>query len=177
MNLQHAPKVSFKQDYPVPDDYFAQLPHRVLARLEDSPSAKGPLHDQAIFGRRQWIAWTTFNGHRLSSKAWAVAASMVLVLGTWIFWKVSSPEDSPLLSSEAFSNHLAGLSAEEIHDEVLLGNYRGLVEEHVENNSESQAILTSFVQDLRHESMSLQEAWSVIPDEVGDLVEDADLDI
>ncbi|MFM7701027.1 MAG: hypothetical protein ACKO7V_09595, partial [Bacteroidota bacterium] len=78
MDLQRQPKISFKQDYPVPEGYDEGFSHRVLARLERGVDA--PALNPGVL--TVLLAWSG------NARAWAVAASLALVVGGWFLGRL-----------------------------------------------------------------------------------------
>lgn len=153
MDFNHQPRIPFREDYPVPEGYFEDLPLKVLTRMDQDRRNHGRPGPQ-LFGRT----------------AWAVAASLALLLGAWFvgrsWWSVTPSKDY----SAAPSDFLAEASIEEIHEAAMHGAILELIEEVAKANPGTQTDLEASADELRMEPVTLQDAMESLPNDLSDLI-------
>lgn len=103
-------KIPSRRDYPVPSGYFEELPMRVLSSIDQD----GPRSSSAV--TRPWLVsgpWA------LDSGRWAVAASVLLLVGLAWFWmptkKTTSISGDPLLAHLTADDIVEGLDLHGAH--------------------------------------------------------------
>nr|MBM3931569.1 hypothetical protein [Sphingomonadales bacterium] len=168
MDLQRHPKIAFKQDYPIPEGYDEGFSHRVLARLERVDDDAPSLNPGVV---TVLLAWSG------NARAWAVAASLALVVGGWFLGRLWWSGAEPVIEANASSDLLANLRAEEAHDAVLHSANLELLEEVVEQDPNSQVLLSEWAEQMSNDPVTMQEALTALPHDLGALVEEAEIEI
>ncbi len=164
MDFQSHPKIPFSQDYPVPEGYYDELPQRVLTRLEKADNAKG----MNSHGRTVILTWTG------NARAWAVAASLALVVGAWFLGRLWWSGDEPTIEANSSSALLADLRIEEAHEAVLQAANLEILEEVVEQDPNNHVLLSEWADQLTCEPITLHEALPSLPHDLGILVEETE---
>jgi hypothetical protein len=168
MDLQRHPKIAFKQDYPIPEGYDEGFSHRVLARLERVDDDAPSLNPGVV---TVILAWTG------NARAWAVAASLALVVGGWFLGRLWWTGAEPAIEANSSSDLLANLRTEEAHDAVLHSANLELLEEVVEQDPNSQVLLSEWADQISNDPVTMQEALTALPHDLGALVEGIEADI
>ena len=168
MDLQRHLKISFKQDYPVPEGYDEGFSHRVWARLERVDDDAPALNPGVV---TVLLAWSG------NARAWAVAASLALVVGGWFLGRLWWSGTEPAIGTNSSSDLLANLPAEEAHDAVLRSANLELLEEVVEQDPNGQVLLSDWAEQISNDPVTMQEALTALPHDLGALVEGIEADI